>query len=303
MDEACADFLRFLALEKNASELTVKSYREDLTQALSFFRATYQTKEPRQLTSRHLRAFAVWLHEQGYAKTTVARRIAAVRSWFRYLCRQGTMEANPAEGLRGPRQDKKLPHFLGENALAKLLGAPDADGLLGTRDKAILETLYSAGVRVSELTGLNLADLDLESSLATVRGKGKKERLVFFGPEALEALKTWLKARESVLAGNNGAAKKTGDAVFLNKNGTRLTARSVGRLLEKYLARTGLDPKTSPHTLRHSFATHLLDRGADIRSVQELLGHRSLATTQIYTHVTTGRLKESYQKAHPRAKG
>ena len=296
MDEACADFLRYLSLEKNASELTVKSYREDLTQAASFFKETYQAEDPRKLNSRHLRAFTVWLHEKGYAKTTIARRIAAVRSWFRYLCRQGTMEANPAEGLRGPRQDKKLPHFLGEKALTKLLAAPTTEGPLGQRDRAILETLYSAGLRVSELTGLNLADLDLDAGLATVRGKGKKERLVIFGPDALKAMQSWLACRNSVLG------DKATDAVFLNKNGTRLTSRSVGRLMEKYLAQTGLDPKTSPHTLRHSFATHLLDRGADIRSVQELLGHRSLATTQIYTHVTTGRLKESYQKAHPRAK-
>jgi integrase/recombinase XerC len=306
MDAAIADFLRFLGLEKNASEYTVKSYREDLSQAATFFKDTFQTQDPAQLRSRHLRAFAVWLHEQGYAKTTIARRIAAVRSWLRYLCRQGTLTANPADGLRGPRQDKKLPHFLGEIALGKLLEAPSASGAdatpLGIRDKAILEVLYSAGLRASELIGLDKTDLDLDAGLATVRGKGKKERLVFFGPEALAALKRWLEARAALLAEKNGSwNQRSKDAVFLNKNGTRLTTRSVGRLVEKYLARTGLDPQTSPHTLRHSFATHLLDHGADIRSVQELLGHRSLATTQIYTHVTTVRLKDSYQKAHPRA--
>jgi integrase/recombinase XerC len=306
MDEALADFLRFLALEKNASALTVKSYREDLTQALSFFRDNFQARKPDQLTGRHVRAFSVWLHEHGYARTTIARRIAAVRSWFRYLCRQGTLESNPADGLRGPRQEKKLPHFLAEDSLAKLLRAPVADTPLGRRDRAILESLYSAGLRVSELTGLNIADLDLDSGLATVRGKGKRERLVFLGPDAQKAMKTWLTAREQLLAkaplSSAQKAKARGDAVFLNKNGTRLTSRSVGRLLEKYQKAAGLDPRTSPHTLRHSFATHLLDHGADIRGVQELLGHRSLATTQIYTHVTTHRLKESYQKAHPRAR-
>jgi integrase/recombinase XerC len=311
MDAAVADYLRCLALEKNASELTVKSYREDLTQATGFFRDTYQTHEPGQLSSRHVRAFTVWLHDQGYAKTTIARRIAALRSWFRFLCRQGTLTANPADGLRGPRQDKKLPHFLGENALAKLLEAPPATPL-GLRDKAILEILYSAGLRASELTGLDIADLDLDAGLATVRGKGKKERLVFFGPDALASLKQWLPMRAVLLGGKKSrgasfqpagrAAAKSENAVFLGKNGTPLTTRSVGRLVEKYLAQTGLDARTSPHTLRHSFATHLLDRGADIRSVQELLGHRSLATTQIYTHVTTVRLKDSYHKAHPRAK-
>src|SRR5262249_30259932 len=162
------------------------------------------------------------------------------------------------------------------------------DAPLGLRDRAILETLYSAGLRVSELTGLNLADVDLDSGLATVRGKGKRERLALLGPQALDALKQWLAQRPAVAP---RAAAQT--AVYLNKRGTRLTSRSVGRLLEKYLALAGLDPRTSPHTLRHSFATHMLDRGADIRSVQELLGHRSLANTQIYTHVTTHRLRDS----------
>jgi len=299
MEEALAEFLSHLGVEKNASAHTVKSYREDLTQAMEFFRGRLGGKklEPGQLTSRLLRAYLAWLHEQGYAKTTVARRVAALRSLFRFLRRQGILSANPADGLRGPRQDKKLPHFLSEADLVRLLEAPPADALLGVRDRAILETLYSAGLRVSELTGLDLGDVDTDSGLATVRGKGKRERLALLGPQALAALLKWLTCRAALLAGR--ARPQT--AVFLNKNGTRLTTRSVGRLLEKYLAQAGLDPRTSPHTLRHSFATHLLDRGADIRSVQELLGHRSLGTTQIYTHVTTQRLQESYQKAHPRA--
>lgn len=297
MDEALADYLRHLSLEKNASAHTVKSYREDLTQALTFFRER-ELHELGRLTPRHLRAYLAWLHEQGYAKTTVARRLAAVRSWLRYLCRQGVLETNPADGLRGPRQDKRLPHFLGEDDLTRLLAAPPADSPLGLRDRALLETLYSAGLRVSELTGLNLTDMDLDGGLAMVRGKGKRERLALLGTAAADALRNWLAVREPVAALGRGRAK---EAVFLNKNGTRLTSRSVGRLLEKYLKQTGLDPRSSPHTLRHSFATHLLDRGADIRSVQELLGHKSLGTTQIYTHVTTTRLRESYEKAHPRA--
>jgi len=303
MEKALADFLRHLALEKQASELTVKSYREDLTQAKNFLRTQLTDGSLGQVTSRHLRGWLVWLHEQGYAKTTIARRLAAVRSWFRFLCRRGELPANPADGLRGPRQDKKLPHFLPENALATLLAAPSADSPLGRRDRAILEALYSAGLRVSELTGLNLGDLDHSEGLATVRGKGKKERLVFFGQKALNALEVWLSTRGALLANlNRQPGAKHKDAVFLNKNGTRLTSRSVGRLLAKYLAQSGLDIAASPHSLRHSFATHLLDHGADIRSVQELLGHRSLATTQIYTHVSTGRLKENYQRAHPRAR-
>ena len=304
MDEALADFLRYLAIEKQASELTIKSYREDLTQAKDFLQTQLgKARGPAEVTSRPLRAFLVWLHDQGYAKSTIARRLAAIRSWFRFLCRRGVLSASPAEGLRGPRQDKKLPHFLPEGALGNLLTAPSAETLLGRRDRAILEALYSAGLRVSELTGLNLADVDRVEGVATVRGKGKKERLVFFGAQAMEALEAWLRGRRELL--DNLKKTPSGmhkDAVFLNKNGTRLTARSVGRMLAKHLAAQGLDTAASPHSLRHSFATHLLDRGADIRSVQELLGHRSLATTQIYTHVSTGRLKESYQKAHPRAK-
>ncbi len=301
MQEALADYFRHLALERNASEHTVKSYREDLTQAAEFFVAKLGVAdpEPQRLTARLVRAYLVWLHEQGYAKTTVARRLAALRSWCRFLCRQGRLGANPTDSVRGPRQDKKLPHFLSVEAILRLLDAPAAAEPLGKRDRAILETLYSAGLRVSELTGLDVGDLDLDGGVATVRGKGKKERLVLFGPHALTAVKDWLVSRNQFAAGARAA--KAGDAVFLNKNGTRLTVRSVGRLLDKYLRATGLDPRTSPHTLRHSFATHLLDRGADIRSVQELLGHRSLATTQIYTHVTTQRLQDSYQKAHPRA--
>ncbi len=295
MNEALAEFLRHLALERNASDFTIKAYREDLTQAIEFFLSRPGTVTVDQVTSRHLRAFTVWLHEQQYAKTTVARRLAALRSWFRFLCRQGTLTANPADGLRSPRQDKKLPTFLTEDALKQLLAAPAAQTPLDLRDRAILEALYSAGLRVSELTGLDLAHVDLTEGVAIVRGKGKKERLVFFGTSALKALRSWLTARPAVLA-----SKQT-DAVFLNKNGGRLTVRSIGRLLDKYLAQAGLDSRASPHSLRHSFATHLLDRGADIRSVQELLGHRSLATTQVYTHVTTSRLKDSYEKAHPRA--
>jgi integrase/recombinase XerC len=292
MDEALAEFLRHLALERNASEQTVKSYREDLTQALGFFTEKLGAASPQRLNTRSMRAYLAWLHEQGYAKTTIARRVAAVRSWCRFLCRQGTLTTNPAEGLRGPRLDKKLPSFLSPEDLAQLLASPPADTPLGCRDRAILETLYSAGVRVSELTGLSVEDVDFDDGCATVRGKGKRERLVLLGDECRDALTTWLAFRETL-------AKSP--ALFVNKNGTRLTSRSVGRLLEKYLAQAGLDPRASPHTIRHSFATHLLDNGADIRSVQELLGHRSLSTTQVYTHVTTVRLKDSYHKAHPRA--
>src|SRR6516165_2252942 len=245
MEALVAEYLRFLALEKNASEHTVKSYREDLTQAVDFFKTKLGAQaEMTRLTPRHLRAHAAWLHEQGYAKTTIARRIAAVRSWCRFLCRQGTLTANPAEGLRGPRQEKKLPHFLGPEELARLLEATPADTALGHRDRAILETLYSAGLRVSELTQLNAEDVDFDSGLATVRGKGKRERLALLGPPCLEALRRWLTEREALGRTHlksvaPGRTDLKSVPLFVNKRGTRLTARSVGRLLEKYLALAG----------------------------------------------------------------
>ena len=296
MTEHVAEFLRHLGLEKNASDYTVKSYREDLSQAVDYFRKAGVTT-PTRLTSRNVRAYLAWLHDQGYAKTTIARRLASLRSWFRFLCRQGVLAKNPGVGLRGPRQEKRLPHFLTQNESEKLLSAPGSSGPLGLRDRALLETLYSGGLRVSEVVGLNLDDVDADAGIVKVRGKGKRERLAMLGPPSLAALADWLDARTAVVA----AARKSGPAVFVNQRGARLTTRSVGRLMHKYLTLTGLDPRTTPHTLRHSFATHLLDNGADIRSVQELLGHRNLTTTQVYTHVTTHRLQEAYRAAHPRA--
>jgi integrase/recombinase XerC len=299
LEQGLAEFYTHLGLEKNASDKTVKSYREDLTQALVFARERLKKGhvDPADWTTRLLRAFVSWLHEQGYAKSTIARRLAAVRSFGKFLCRQGVLQANPAKGLRGPRPDKPLPHFLTVADIQKLLTAPSQTDWAGRRDRAILETLYSAGVRVSELVGLDLADADLNDGVVTVRGKGKKERLALLGPAAVAAMNLWLPERSDLLARTSLET----DAVFLNKDGGRLTTRSVGRLLVNYLRQAGLDPRTSPHTLRHSFATHLLDAGADIRGVQELLGHKSLQTTQVYTHVTTARLQQSYQKAHPRS--
>ena len=299
LEQGLADFLTHLGVERNSSIQTVKSYREDLTQALGFVREHVKkdSVEPRDWSVRNLRAFVAWLHTQGYAKSTIARRLAATRSFGKFLCRDGVLKANPADALRGPRPDRKLPHFLTVADMQKLLAAPSLLDPLGKRDRAILETLYSAGVRVSELCGLNLTDCEFAEGIVVVRGKGKKERLALLGEPAKAALAGWLPERAAVLAGH----KLDANAVFLNHRGTRLTTRSVGRLLVKYLRQAGLDPRTSPHTLRHSFATHLLDAGADIRGVQELLGHKSLATTQVYTHVSTQRLQQSYLKSHPRA--
>jgi integrase/recombinase XerC len=294
-----AEFLTHLGLEKNASDKTVKSYREDLTQALGFAREHLKKAhvDPADWTTRLLRAFVAWLHDKTYAKTTIARRLAAVRSFGKYLCRQSVLAQNPAQGLRGPRQEKRLPHFLTLADIHKLLAAPSAAHWAGRRDRAMLETLYASGIRVSELVGLDLLTVDLNDGVITVRGKGKKERLALLGPDAVTALRAWLTDRTALVEKTRAETP----AMFLNSKGGRLTSRSVGRLLASHLRAAGLDPRTSPHTLRHSFATHMLDAGADIRGVQELLGHKSLATTQVYTHVTTQRLQKSYQKAHPRS--
>ncbi|QEL18815.1 tyrosine recombinase XerC [Limnoglobus roseus] len=299
LESKLAEFLQHLGLEMNSSVQTVKSYREDLSQALGYLRDHLKksSAEPRDWNTRTLRSYLAWLHEQGYAKSTIARRLAAARTFGKFLCRDGTFSTNPAEALRTPRQDKKLPHFLTVADMRKLLAMPNCNLAFGRRDRAILECLYSAGLRVSEAVGLNLLDIDLRDGVMVIRGKGKKERLAMLGDEAKTSIQLWLPERQTLL----NQLGKSGQPVFLNKSGGRLTTRSVGRLLEKYLALAGMDPRTSPHTLRHSFATHMLDAGADIRGVQELLGHKSLATTQVYTHVTTQRLQDSYLKAHPRA--
>jgi integrase/recombinase XerC len=299
MHRHIAQFLRRLQAERGASPHTLKGYREDLIAAADYFADDAgQSPDPATITAVDLRGFLSALHEAGYAKTSIARKLSALRSFYCWGQREGWATSNPARALRNPRKGRKLPHFLTTEEIGKLLAAPVVDDPLGLRDRAILETLYSAGLRVSELAGLNDGDLDLTQGVVRVRGKGRRERLAPLGSYAIKALTAWLKRRR--LAG--GAAPSRESPVFVNRFGKRLTTRSVGRMLEKYLAETGLDQRTSPHTLRHSFATHLLDRGADIRSVQELLGHKSLVTTQIYTHVSTANLRAAYEKAHPRAR-
>jgi integrase/recombinase XerC len=299
MRTAISRFLQYLRVERNASEHTVKSYREDLTALADYMTAPGgQCPEAGGLTVFDLRGYVTALHEAGYAKATIARRLASLRSFFRFGQREGWVKTNPAKPLRNPRQGRTLPHFLSAADIARLLGAPPTDCPMGLRDRAILETMYSAGLRVSESVGLEQADLDLEAGILRIRGKGRRERLSPIGSYAARALRRWLAVRR--LHRRQPAGPKA--PVFVNRFGRRLTTRSVGRMLEKYLKLTGLDARTSPHSLRHSFATHLLDRGADIRSVQELLGHKSLVTTQIYTHVSTATLRKVYEKAHPRAK-
>ena len=298
MNKQIGQFLQYMRVERGASDHTLKSYREDL-QSLAEYLADERgdTPTPGNISTAELRGFVSALHEAGYAKSSIARRLASVRSFFRFGQRESWVEINPAKALRNPRKSHKLPYFLSTSEVAKLLNAPPARDPLGIRDRAVLETLYSAGLRVSELTGLNDGDLDFSAGILRVRGKGRRERLAPLGSYATKALKSWLSVREL----SPREPQRRLAPVFVNKFGTRITTRSIARMLEKYLRQTELDQRTSPHTLRHSFATHLLDRGADIRSVQELLGHKSLVTTQIYTHVSTSNLRMAYEKAHPRA--
>lgn len=299
MQAAIARFLRYLLVERNASPLTIKSYREDLTALDAYLTESYgRPVKPAEITSLDLRGYAAALHEAGYAKTSIARRLASLRSFYRFVQREGQIDANPAKPLRNPRPNRKLPHFLSTDEIGRLLESPPATNTMGLRDRAILETMYSAGLRVGELVGINDSDLDFPDGLVRIRGKGRRERLSPLGSFAQRSLRRWLAARQLAKGQRPGPESP----VFVSRLGTRLTTRSVGRMLEKHIRAAGLDLRTTPHTLRHSFATHLLDRGADIRSVQELLGHKSLVTTQIYTHVSTASLREAYEKAHPRAK-
>jgi integrase/recombinase XerC len=253
-------------------------------------------------SSEMVRQFLANLGEEQYSAATMARKIATLRSFYKWADKRGLAAGNPMVVIRTPRQGKRLPKAIAMEQIEQLLAAPNENDVLGRRDRAMLETLYSTGIRVSELVGLMVADLDLPGEALHVRGKGKKERIVPLGSHALGSIQKYIEMLKTdpkfgAMVRENAA----GIPLFLNKHGGRLSSRSVRRKLDKYLKQVGLDPTISPHTLRHSFATHLLDNGADLRSVQELLGHQSLSTTQIYTHLTNQRVQDSYDKAHPRA--
>lgn len=286
------DFLGFLTTEKGASDHTTKNYGIDLRE----FKRFLAEKDLKDLTYLDIRAFLAFLKTGEFSKSSISRKLACLRSFFKYLARENILAQNPAAGIATPKKEKRLPLFLNPEEITALLEAPAKPCWEEKRDKAILEMLYSSGIRVSELVGLNHDDLDFFGGLVRVRGKGKKERIVPVGQVALRCLREYLDQK---------APKENAHAIkrplFLSRLGGRLTDRSIRRMILKYVKRTGLGKEVSPHTLRHSFATHMLDRGADLRSVQELLGHANLSTTQIYTHVTTQRLKEAYATAHPRA--
>jgi integrase/recombinase XerC len=328
MEEGSAvieQFLNYLKFEKRFSEHTAKCYGADLTQFAEFLlngghglpsdgvssdlpgagtATAVATQTEQEIDQRLLavdaneaRSYLGYLNEKAYSKATIARKLATLRSFYKYLVKTNRSSVNPLNAIRTPKQEKKLPRFLEYEEVKRLLETPPTESWLGARDRAILETLYSTGVRVSELVGLNMDDIDFLSEVIHIRGKGKKERITPISSSALQAIQHYMEFRNK-RAQNNGHFDSK--VLFVNKHGHRLSTRSVRRKMDKYLKAAGLDPAISPHTLRHSFATHMLNNGADLRSVQELLGHQSLSTTQVYTHLTTRKLKDVYENAHPR---
>ena len=283
-------FLMYLEAEKNCSPHTLVNYKIDLKELFG----SVGEKSVTNISYLDIRKFLATLREKKYSKNSISRKLACVRSFFKFLSRENIIQTNPAVSISTPKRDRKLPLFLDMTEVESLLDAPSGDSEAERRDKAIMELLYGSGIRVSELKQINVEDIDFFGCLLKVKGKGKKERIVPVGSVALKAIERYLEKRKTPTKGHDRA-------LFLNKNGTRLTDRSIRRVILKYARRIALNKNVSPHTLRHSFATHLLDRGADLRSVQELLGHENLSTTQIYTHITTKRMKEVYDQAHPRA--
>lgn len=323
-------FLDYLKFERRFSEHTAKCYGADLNQFGEFLKGASESDQPGAeliSSSPHhaepatavatqvnlkvdqlllsvqidsVRSYLGLLNEKQYSKATIARKLATLRSFYKFLVKRNHISSNPVISIRTPKQEKKLPRFLEYDEVKKLLSTPPINTWLGARDRAILETLYSTGIRVSELVALNMDDIDFLGEVVHVRGKGKKERIAPIGSSALQVIQHYMEYRNKRAQSNDNFDAKV---LFVNKHGRRLSTRSVRRKMDKYLKISGLDPEISPHTLRHSFATHMLNNGADLRSVQELLGHQSLSTTQIYTHLTTTRLKEVYDNAHPRNNG
>jgi len=298
MQEIFNRYIQYLEAERNASPYTVRNYRDDLLDFLYFLKKKKIDPLNETKVDRHvLRDYLSELVERGLAKASIARKLSAIRSFYRYLVREEIIPKNPVEQVSSPKLDKRLPSFLTQEEMEKLLGAPDLSTPLGQRDQAFLELLYASGLRVSELVGLTLEQIDLESNEIRVWGKGSKERVVLMGEPAAAALKDYLNQGRAELLG-----KKKSQAFFLNRYGQPLPERSVQRILQQYAKKAGIGKRVHPHMLRHTFATHLLDGGADLRVVQELLGHARLSSTQIYTHVTKGQARKVYLAAHPLAR-
>lgn len=299
------DFLKHLKYERNLSEHTLRNYESDMEQFYNFIAPPNNDGERRAvdlhaIDNLTIREYMATLYEKKKKKSSIHRKVACLRTFFRFLCREGVLEQNPALLVSSPRVDRKLPNHLTIEQMIQFIETPETDTVLGKRDRAILELLYASGVRVSELVGLNLSDIDYNHQTLRVKGKGRKERMVPFGSHAKAALESYLGVRGELLV-EADPDDRDPLAVFMNYQGTRITTRSVGRMLDKYCKQCAEIHHVSPHALRHSFATHLLDAGADLRTIQELLGHARLTTTQQYTHVSTDRLMEVYDKAHPKA--
>lgn len=295
--ELMNQYLQYLKIQRNLSEYTVSSYKTDLDQ---FFK--YVSKENisalQDIDHLVIREYLALLQQDGCTKRTTARKLSSLRSFFKFAYSSGSLDQNPMEKVTSPKLGRKLPSFLYLDSVELLLNAPDATPL-GIRDRALLELLYASGIRVGELEKLDCSDIDFDNSQVLVLGKGNKERIAPFGSYAAAALKEYLRSARPKLAAK--AETRAEKALFLNQKGTRLTSRGVRYVVKKYVNKVSLESGISPHSLRHSFATHLLEQGADLRAVQELLGHSSLSTTQIYTHVSRKKLKETYDRYHPRA--
>jgi len=297
MENYIKQFITYLKVERNYSKHTVSSYDFDLSDFMKFLTdengVSSSIEDVDHLT---IRSYLANLQERQLSRSTVVRRLSSLRSFFKYLCRRGYLETDPTSALSSPKSQRKLPDFLEISEIDLLLSAPDTNDILGLRDQAILELLYSTGMRVSELLSLDLSDVDHGNDIVKVRGKGKKERIIPIGGLAMSSLNNYLERR------NELAGEKSVQAIFLSERGNRIPdSKSIGRRITKYAQAVGIKKKITPHTFRHTFAAHLLNAGADLRSVQELLGHTNLVTTQIYTHVTADRLKKVYEKTHPRA--
>ena len=306
-----AAFADFLALNRNASTHTVEAYRADVEQYLDCVARlrgrTVAQLAPPDLDLTSVRAYLGELHKRGQARASAARKLSALRAFGRYLRREHVVDSEPAALAASPRREQKMPAHLTVEEMERLLAMPDGATPLGRRDRAILELFYASGLRLSELVGLDLEDVNCSARMVRVMGKGRKERLVPFNTTARDAVLAWLKDRAVLAAtapvpARAGGRERIRDAVFLNARGSRLTGRSVQRLVARYVAACSTRYGISPHALRHSFATHLLQHGADLRAIQELLGHVQLSTTQRYTHVNVAQLQEAYRRAHPRAK-
>jgi len=299
-------FLEHLRLNENASAHTVRAYESDLSQYLAFL-ATHVNRRVSELTPEHLdhlgaRAFIADLNKRGNSKASAARKLSAIRAFGRYLRREGVLEGDPAALVGTPRRETRIPNHLAVDEMTALLTAPDTSGPLGRRDQAILELFYASGLRLSELVGLDLDDVNVSGRVVRVLGKGRKERIVPFNPTAAAALKAWMADREAFPQPQRAVkSRRQKEPLFLNYRGGRLSTRSVDKLVRRYVAACSTRYGISPHALRHSFATHLLEAGADLRAIQELLGHAQLSTTQRYTHVNAAQLIETYRKAHPKA--